>query len=37
VLRVIHLSWIRCRSPLSESWRIAVDKSTANGESRGNA
>lgn len=32
-----HLSWIRCSSPFSESCRIAVDKSTAKGESRGNA
>lgn len=32
-----HLSWILCRSPLSESWRMAVDKSTARGESLWNA
>jgi len=36
-LRVIHLSWIRCRSPVSESCRMAVDISSAKGESRGNA
>lgn len=28
-----HLSWIRWRSPFSDSCRIAVDKSTARGES----
>ena len=32
-----HLSWILWRSPFSERARIAVDKSTASGESRGNA
>lgn len=32
-----HLSWIRCRSPFSDSCRMVVDKSTANGESRGKA
>lgn len=32
-----HLSWIRWSSPFSDSWRIAVDKSTASGESRWNA
>lgn len=32
-----HLSWILCRSPFSDSARIAVDRSTARGESRGNA
>ena len=32
-----HLSWIFCRSPLSESWRMAVDKSMARGESLWNA
>lgn len=32
-----HLSWIRWRSPFSDSCRMAVDKSTANGESRGKA
>lgn len=32
-----HLSWILCKSPFSESWRIAVDKSTARGESLWNA
>lgn len=31
-----HLSWIRWRSPFSDSARIAVDMSTAKGESRGN-
>lgn len=36
-LRVIHLSWIRCRSPVSESCRMAVDMSTAKGESLGKA
>lgn len=36
-LLISHLSWILCRSPLSDSFRIAVDKSTATGESRGNA
>lgn len=29
-----HLSWILCRSPFSDSVRIAVDRSTASGESR---
>lgn len=32
-----HLSWIFCRSPFSESWRMAVDISTARGESLWNA
>lgn len=32
-----HLSWIFCRSPFSESWRMEVDKSTARGESLWNA
>lgn len=32
-----HLSWIRWRSPFSESCKMAVDKSMAKGESRGNA
>lgn len=32
-----HLSWILCRSPLSESWRMAVERSTARGESLWNA
>jgi hypothetical protein len=31
------LSWIRWRSPFSDSARIAVDISTAKGESLGNA
>lgn len=37
LLFISHLSWIRCRSPFSASSRIALDKSTASGESRGNA
>lgn len=37
VLRISHLSRIRWRSPFSDSCRIAVDMSTAKGESRGNA
>jgi hypothetical protein len=32
-----HLSWMRCRSPFSDSVRIAVERSTARGESRWNA
>lgn len=36
-LPVNHLSLIRWRSPFSERVRIAVDKSIARGESRGNA
>nr|GFD26045.1 hypothetical protein [Tanacetum cinerariifolium] len=32
-----HLSWILCNSPFSESWRMAVDKSIARGESLWNA
>ena len=36
-LRVSHLLWIFWRSPFSESWRMAVDKSTARGESLWNA
>lgn len=36
-LLISHLSCILCRSPFSESFKIAVDMSTANGESWGNA
>lgn len=36
-LCVSHLLWIFWRSPFSESWRMAVDKSTARGESLWNA
>lgn len=36
-VRVSHLLWIFWRSPFSESWRMAVDKSTARGESLWNA
>lgn len=36
-VRESHLSWIFWRSPFSESWRMAVDKSTARGESLWNA
>lgn len=36
-VRDSHLSWIFWRSPFSESWRMAVDKSTARGESLWNA
>lgn len=32
-----HLSWILWSSPFSDSWRIAVDRSTARGESLWNA
>jgi len=35
-LLVSHLSWILCRSPFSDSFRMAVDMSTARGESLGN-
>lgn len=34
---ISHLSWIFCKSPFSESFSKAVDMSTANGESWGNA
>ena len=37
LLVVNHLSFIRCKSPFSDSCRIAVDKSGVRGESRGNA
>ncbi|MFS7969742.1 hypothetical protein Hanom_Chr09g00812721 [Helianthus anomalus] len=36
-LRVSHLSWILCNSPFSDSFRMALDISTARGESRGKA
>ena len=36
-LLVSHLSWILCRPPFSDSFRIAVDMSIASGESRGKA
>lgn len=35
-LLVSHLSWILWRSPFSDSERMAVDRSTAKGESLGN-
>ncbi|MFS8010163.1 hypothetical protein Hanom_Chr14g01293811 [Helianthus anomalus] len=36
-LLINHLSCILCSSPLSDSFKIAVDISAANGESRGKA